>query len=386
MSGIKKFWQFKNQSDEGAELLLYGDISDTSWWGDEVTAKQFAEDLAGLGDVDNITVRINSGGGDVFAAHAIGNLLEQNKAAVTARIDGLCASAATIVACHCNKVVAAKDSTYMIHPVKMGLFGFADAVTLQQYIDALGAIRENIISLYAKKTGRPKDEVAAQMDATSWWTSDEAMENGFVDEVIEDTEETVTENRGGYLFVNGVGTHLAYDDTPFSMKGNKAKAGYVKVQNTTAAVTAAEGFVNINPVNEPEKPKNHKEVRQMEVKTVDDLRREYPALVDEVEAAAAENAARDERQRIKDISEMSLNGSESIAKDAMFENPISAADFAMQSVKNAKAAEEQQKRDYLDSVQRDVAGSGMDAVNQEPPKDEQRDEFMDALKAVNQKN
>ena len=93
----KKFWKFCNQAGNKVELLLYGDISQTSWWGDEVTPKQFAEELAGLGALDEITVRINSGGGDVFAAQAIGNQLEQHPAAVTAKIDGLCASAATIV-------------------------------------------------------------------------------------------------------------------------------------------------------------------------------------------------------------------------------------------------------------------------------------------------
>ena len=77
----KKFWKFCNQAGNKVELLLYGDISQTSWWGDEV---------------DEITVRINSGG-DVFAAQAIGNQLEQHPAAVTAKIDGLCASAATIL-------------------------------------------------------------------------------------------------------------------------------------------------------------------------------------------------------------------------------------------------------------------------------------------------
>lgn len=91
----KKFWKFCNQAGNKVELLLYGDISQTSWWGDEVTPKQFAEELAGLGALDEITVRINSG--DVFAAQAIGNQLEQHPAAVTAKIGGLCASAATIL-------------------------------------------------------------------------------------------------------------------------------------------------------------------------------------------------------------------------------------------------------------------------------------------------
>ena len=84
----KKFWKFCNQAGNKVELLLYGDISQTSWWGDEVTPKQFAEELAGLGALDEITV---------FAAQAIGNQLEQHPAAVTAKIDGLCASAATIL-------------------------------------------------------------------------------------------------------------------------------------------------------------------------------------------------------------------------------------------------------------------------------------------------
>lgn len=91
----KKFWKFCNQAGNKVELLLYGDISQTSWWGDEVTPKQFAEELAGLGALDEITVRINSG--DVFAVQAIGNQLEQHPAAVTAKIDGLCASTATIL-------------------------------------------------------------------------------------------------------------------------------------------------------------------------------------------------------------------------------------------------------------------------------------------------
>ena len=73
----KKFWQFRNQAAGSAELLLYGDISDSSWWGDEVTPKTFADELNALGALTSLTVRINSGGGDVFAAQTIGNLLEQ---------------------------------------------------------------------------------------------------------------------------------------------------------------------------------------------------------------------------------------------------------------------------------------------------------------------
>ena len=111
------FWKFRNlaEGDEKAELLLYGDIAERSWWDDTATPKRFADDLAALGDVKEITVYINSGGGDVFAAQAIGNMLKRNSATVIAHIDGLCASAATIVACHADKVVAAADASYMVH-------------------------------------------------------------------------------------------------------------------------------------------------------------------------------------------------------------------------------------------------------------------------------
>ena len=244
----KKFWKFCNQAGNKVELLLYGDISQTSWWGDEVTPKQFAEELAGLGALDEITVRINSGG-DVFAAQAIGNQLEQHPAAVTAKIDGLCASAATIVACHCGKVIAANDSTYMVHPVRMGAYGYYNAEELQKYIEAMNAIRESIVGLYVKKTGRDKDEVAGWMDETSWWTAAQAKENGFIDELTDEAVGTVIENRDGLMFVNSVNTHLPFDKAPNFVQSSKAAPASCSVNN-----------------------KCHKEVTNManEIKTVDE--------------------------------------------------------------------------------------------------------------------
>lgn len=117
----KKFWEFRNAADTGgtAELLLYGYISETSWMGDEVTPKEFAADLATIPATEDLTVRICSGGGDVWAAQAIGALLENRIGTVTAQIEGICASAATIVASHCKVVKAAEDATYMIQTSNM---------------------------------------------------------------------------------------------------------------------------------------------------------------------------------------------------------------------------------------------------------------------------
>ena len=368
----KKFWEFRNSADGNAELLLYGDISQHSWWGDEATPREFKADLDAI-HADRITVRINSGGGDVFAATTIGNMLEQHSAEVTAQIDGLCASAATIVACHCNRVTAAADSVYMIHPVRVAVMDYADAETLKQYVAAIEAIRDNIVGLYAKKTGRDADEVAALMDATSWWTAAEARDNGFVDELIDEGEDTVIENREGMLFVNAVSMNMPFNAAPKF------------VQDSQAAAPAAGRFDNTNPVDK--KPVNTnptKEVDGMEIKTIDDLRKAYPELCDQLTEAAVNEAVAAERQRIKDIMDASVSGCEDIANDAMFVNPVSADAFAMAALKNMKT----QGATYLDNIKKDAQASGVNAVASVPVtgvKGEEPDEFMNAIREQNKR-
>ena len=145
-----------------------------------MTPQAFAADLATIPAMDDLTVRICSGGGDVWAAQAIGAMLENRLGTVTAQIEGICASAATIVASHCKVVKAAEDATYMIHPIKVNPNGFVDMEGLKQLMDALTVMRTNVLNQYAKKTGHTVEEVAAWMDATSWWTAAEAKENGFI--------------------------------------------------------------------------------------------------------------------------------------------------------------------------------------------------------------
>lgn len=335
----KHFWKFRNAADKPgmAELLLYGDIAQYSWYKDDVTAKQFADELAAIGPVNEIRVRINSGGGDVFAAQAIGNLLEQNAASVTAQIDGLCASAATIVACHCNRVVAANDSIYMIHPVKMGICDYMGMDDLRQCMDALTAIREVVTDLYAKKTCRPKEEVAAQMDNTSWWTSSQAKANGFVDELIDDGE-TVVENRSGFLFVNSVAVGLPIDQAPEFVQN--------RIQD---------GLQNTPPAGQPEETKG--DGSDMEIKNANDLRAAFPDLVNQIE----DEAAAAERSRIKDIEDMALPGDETAVNDAKFEHPVAASDYAVKAMQRMKA----QGNKYLDNIKKDSANSGADNVGQD---------------------
>ena len=354
----KHFWKFRNQAGSGsAELLLYGDIAQYSWYSDDVTAKKFADELAALGPVSEITVRINSGGGDVFAAQAIGNLLEQSAATVTAQIDGLCASAATIVACHCDRVVASSDSIYMIHPVRMGICDYMDKDDLRQCMDALDAIRETITGLYARKTGRPQEDVAAQMDATSWWTSSQAKENGFVDELT-DEEETVVENRSGFLFVNSVAAGLPIHEAPDFVQ-DRAKSG---LQNTT-------------PAGQPEKNKG--DATSMDIKNANDLRAAYPDYVKEIENAAISS----ERNRIKAIEDMALPGDEDAVNEAKFQKPVAASEYAVAAMQRMKA----QGKSYLDSIKKDAEKSGSGNVGQDgqETRNNAGSEFMASIRRAN---
>ncbi len=360
------FWKFRNlaEDDEKAELLLYGDIAERSWWDDTTTPKKFADDLAALGDVKEITVYINSGGGDVFAAQAIGNMLERNSATVIAHIDGLCASAATIVACHADKVVAAADASYMVHPPSMGVCDYLTAEDMRNCLKALDTIRGNIVTLYAKKTGRSEDECGTWMDETNWWTAAQAKENGFVDEVDDEEPDTVVENRNGVLFVNSIGMGLPFDKAPDFVKsrmGAKTPGGFS------------------NATNNPGQTGTQEE-EAMEIKNKDDLMEAYPDMVNEIRKDAAVDAINRERARIKDIQDMTLPGMEQTMQDALYgEHPMDATAYAKEVAKAAK----KQAQNHVEALHDDAKNGGANDVK--GGGDGQTDIYLDALRSIGKK-
>ena len=141
-----KFWQVKNEVNSNAEILLYSPIAgQKSWFGDEVSPQEFATDLESLGGKD-VTVRINCAGGDVFAANAIHNLLCSYKGKVTVVIDGLAASAATIVAMAGDKIIMPTNALFMIHNPAIGMSDYYMADELMQMAQALKTIKASIIA------------------------------------------------------------------------------------------------------------------------------------------------------------------------------------------------------------------------------------------------
>jgi len=196
-----KFWKIKNlknDNDSGAEILLYGEISSESWYGDEVTPKEFAQDIYSLEGVD-LTIRINSPGGDVFAATAIYNILKRYQGNVTCYIDGLAASAATIVAMGADKVVMPNNALFMIHNPATLCIDFVTAEDLEKMKNALDAVKNSILEAYSGKCKLTKDEISKLMDAETWMSAKEAKEKGFCDEIEGEAEIAID---GKFLVVN----------------------------------------------------------------------------------------------------------------------------------------------------------------------------------------
>ena len=196
-----KFWQVKNEVNGNSEILLYGPIAgESSWWGDEVTPRSFAEDLESLGGKD-VTVRINSGGGDVFAAHAIHNQLAAYKGRVTVLIDGLAASAATIIAVAGDRIIMPSNALFMIHNPAIGLSDYYGADELLKAAEALNTIKDSIVAAYRKRCKASAEELAAMMDAETWMGAAECLEKGFVDEIQGSVSPVLN---GSSLVVNSV--------------------------------------------------------------------------------------------------------------------------------------------------------------------------------------
>jgi ATP-dependent Clp protease, protease subunit len=180
------FWQWNPVNAAGEpELSFYGYISEFSWLEDDITPKKFQNDLKSFGKNGPITIRMHSGGGEIFAAHAIASMLRDYPGKKTVIIDGLCASAAVMVALSADKVKIQDAAYMMVHNPGYGsLWGWMDAGTLRQYADMLDTFRNGMLDAYANRTQKSREELAALLDAETWMTATEAVAAGFADEVL----------------------------------------------------------------------------------------------------------------------------------------------------------------------------------------------------------
>lgn len=199
----RKFWNWiKNQDESGSEmrtLLLNGEISDETWYGDEVTPKLFKNELgAGNGP---ITVWINSPGGDVFAAAQIYNMLMDYPYDVTVKIDGLAASAASVIAMAGTTVEMSPVAMMMIH--NPATIAIGDSEEMKKAVKMLDEVKESIMNAYEIKTGLTRDKISKLMDAESWFNAKKAVELGFADKILfSDGQGGVTEGAGEGMMAN----------------------------------------------------------------------------------------------------------------------------------------------------------------------------------------
>lgn len=338
----KHFWTFRAAAEENdaPELILYGDIASETWWGDEVTPRQFTEELDALGAVPEIVVRINSGGGDVFAANAIYTRLKDNAAKITVKIDGWAASAATIVAMAGDVIEIPGNGVFMVHDPSMGLLGYFNEADLVKLTDEIKVIKQSIVNGYALKTGKPADEIASIMAAETWYDGKQAVEAGFCDKLMFEDAETTVEN-GAKIVVNSVSLDL-----------NRYPNMTISLLNRLTARTPG-GFSNTITQNTPKRSEESMDGIK-DIKTVDGLKAAFPDLTKQIEEAAVDA----ERKRIQDIEDVALAGFETIVNDAKFKNPISAGDVAKAIV----AEQKKQGGKYIQDRDDDAVKSGAGKV------------------------
>lgn len=185
----KKFWDWARDSDERV-LYFNGEISDETWWDDKVTPGLFRDELfSGEGD---ITIWLNSPGGDCVAASQIYAMLMDYKGNVTVKIDGIAASAASVVAMAGTKVLMAPTALMMVHnPLTVAI---GDSEELQKAMEMLAEVKESIINAYQIKTNQSRAKISHWMDAETWMNANKAIELGFADGILEDEKRKPSED------------------------------------------------------------------------------------------------------------------------------------------------------------------------------------------------
>lgn len=322
----------KAEGDE-AEVLVYSEISNDKWWGDETTPGDFDKALkeARKNGASKLNVRINSGGGEVYAAVAMRSMIiNAGFDNVRVMIEGLCASAATLFATVPNAhVVIAEGSEFMIHNPMTITWGNAEEI--MKTVDHLHKMEDQFHQMYSAKTGESEERIKDWMDAETWFTAKEACDYGFCDELLasEPVAACVTALEMGVM-------KDIYKAVPecITIKDQKP---IPNISNGTPVAGA------------PTEIKNHEEEdSHMDIKDInlDQLRADNPALVDQIR----QDAVTAERQRIEDIEALTDPGYEALAAKAKADG-TSAMDFHRQIIE----AKKQKGRDFITNRQKETA-------------------------------
>ena len=344
----KKPWQFLMNygSPKEITLLVYGEIGDDEFW-DEVVDKKFVEELESYTEIEKINVRINSPGGILFSGAAIANSLQQHSAEVHAYIDGLCASAATLIACAADKVYMPLNGMYMIH--NPAAYGAGDSNQLRKTADKLDILREGVIAVYQNKVGEKltKEEITNLLDEETWMTAVEAQEKGFVDEIIGMKIDTVLNKT--QLNVNNLDFDMGkYKNfTQYYNKINEIKA-FEKPEKKGVFKKILDLFTINKQIEEPkiensaEKTKKDKEE---EIMTIEELKVKYP----EVYNQAFKEGTESERGRIQELEKLTTvantEAGKKIINKAKYEEIKNAGEVAVLLLSSEEVLKEKENKE-----------------------------------------
>ena len=206
---MKKFWNWaRDETVPDARVLrLEGTIAEESWFDDDVTPALFKDEL--FSSTGPVTVWINSPGGDCVAAAQIYNMLMDYPGDVTVKVDGIAASAASVIAMAGTRVLMSPVSTMMIHnPLTVAM---GDSEEMRRAIQMLDEVKESIINAYEIKTGLSRTRLSHLMDTETWMNANKALEFGFCDEIMFGREEAEPEAEDSFLYSRRVVTNCLLD-------------------------------------------------------------------------------------------------------------------------------------------------------------------------------
>lgn len=352
---------------EDAEVMVYSEIVSDKWWDDEVSTGDFDKALkeAKKNGAKNLNIRINSPGGEVYAAVAMRSMvINAGFEKVRVMVEGLCASAATLFATIPGAhVVIAEGSEFMIHNPMTITWG--NAQEIEKTVDHLRKMEDQFHGMYAAKTGQTEDQIKEWMDATTWFTAKEAVDNGFCDELLASEKIAACVSKRDMALMKaiygGVPEQVAEKDEALAF-GGALKA----IESTVFPGDNAQELI-LPPTDETTKvsngtpvagvPSENKSSRKGETKKMEkeikdiseeELRAENPALYEQVQQAAVTA----ERTRLSDIDALTDPGYEDLAEQAKA-NGTSAMDFHKQLI----AAKKQKGADFMAARAQETANA-----------------------------
>lgn len=378
-----------NLGNGEAEITLYGEVMEESpkdYWSGEsldgvyISVQEFNEKLDEIKDASHITVHLNSCGGDLFAGLAIHNVLKALPASITVKVEGIAASAASVIACAGDEVVVMPGSIFMVHSAAAFLFGYYNSADLTTMCSQIDACNKSIVNVYAAKTGRDAAELSELIDAETWFIGDEIVDAGFADALDESSTSTAeVDEDGDGIVTNGLRHDVsAFHNLPTARIAAAMNAGKPDTHEVTTEVdgdepAAADAHIQTEPPLAAEK---EGEVMDYESLTLDNLRAERPDLIREVENAAA--AA--ERERIAAIDGIAAQVPADMVEDAKYANPMDAAQLALAAMQR----DAQARAAFVADAKEDEDESGADDVAAAPEPSDGENEVADAQASVDE--